>query len=187
MTSRPPTTRSRSASSKASVEPRTVPMPLATSVVGSYSVPEWLERVKTDYYQRHISGEQLKEIHETAIKAAIKDQEHAGVDIVSDGELRRDNDIDYFLARMPGVEIPHIAKTFYYDYYDAYVKHPIPVDDESATLGLVDDLKFTKAYTDRRVKFSFTGPFSLARRVHNEAYSSIDDLVVAFARVLNRE
>src|SRR5205085_811735 len=146
-----------------SVEPRTVPMPLATSVVGSYSVPEWLERVKTDYYQRHISGEQLKEIHETAIKAAIKDQEHAGVDIVSDGELRRDNDIDYFLARMPGVDIPHLAKTFYYDYYDAHVTNPLPVDDPSASLGLIDDLSFTREYTDRPIKFSITGPFSLAR------------------------
>jgi 5-methyltetrahydropteroyltriglutamate--homocysteine methyltransferase len=156
-------------------------------VVGSYSVPEWLERLKTDFYQRRISGQYLDDIHEVAVKAALKDQETAGVDIVSDGELRRDNDVDYFLARMPGVEIPHAAKTFYYDYYDAYVRHPIPVDDESASLGLVDDLRFTLAYTDRPVKFSFTGPFSLARRVHNEAYSNFDDLVLAFARVLNRE
>jgi hypothetical protein len=51
MTSRPPTTRARGANSKAAIERRTVPMPLATSVVGSFSVPEWLERVKTDYYQ----------------------------------------------------------------------------------------------------------------------------------------
>jgi 5-methyltetrahydropteroyltriglutamate--homocysteine methyltransferase len=160
---------------------------LATSVVGSYSVPEWLERLKTDFYQRRISGQYLDEIHEVAIKAALKDQETSGVNVVSDGELRRDNDIDYFLARMPGVDIPHAAKTFYYDYYDAYVRHPIPVDDESATLGLVDDLRFTLAYTTSPVKFSFTGPFSLARRVHNEAYSSFDDLVLAFARVLNRE
>jgi 5-methyltetrahydropteroyltriglutamate--homocysteine methyltransferase len=122
-----------------------------------------------------------------AIKAALKDQEMAGVDVVSDGELRRDNDIDYFLARMPGVEIPHMAKTFYYDYYDAYVRHPIPVDDESARLGLVDDLQFTLAYTGRPVKFSFTGPFSLARRVHNEAYANFDDLVIAFARILHRD
>src|SRR5262249_41643612 len=76
---------------------------LPTTVVGSYSVPEWLERLKTDYYQRRISGTYLREIHEVAIKAAMKDQEQAGVEIVSDGELRRDNDIDYFLARMPGV------------------------------------------------------------------------------------
>ena len=160
---------------------------MATSVVGSYSVPEWLERLKTDFYQRRISGQYLDDIHEVAIKAALKDQERAGVDVVSDGELRRDNDVDYFLARMPGVEIPHVAKTFYYDYYDAYVRHPIPEDDPNATLGLVKDLSFTRAYTDRPVKFSFTGPFSLARRVHNEAYGEVDDLVLAFARVLNLE
>src|SRR5207302_1190882 len=153
-----------------------------TSVVGSYSVPEWLERLKTDFYQRRISGQYIDDIHDVAIKAALKDQERAGVDVVSDGELRRDNDVDYFLVRMPGVEIPHIAKTFYYDYYDAYVRHTIPVDDESATLGLVDDLRFTLDYTDRPVKFSFTGPFSLARRVRNEAYGSIDHLVLEFAR-----
>src|ERR1044072_3800719 len=171
--------RSKSANGTAKTKPI-----MPTSVVGSYSVPEWLERLKPDYYQRRISGAYIQEIHEVAIKAALKDQERAGVDVVSDGELRRDNDVDYFLARMPGVEIPHIAKTFYYDYYDAFVKHPIPVDDESATLGLVDDLNFTKAYTDSPVKFSFTGPFSLARRVRNEAYNSLDDLVVAFARLL---
>ena len=137
---------------------------LPTSVVGSYSVPEWLERLKTDFYQRRISSQYIDDIHEVAIKAALKDQERAGVDVVSDGELRRDNDVDYFLVRMPGIEIPHIAKTFYYDYYDAYVRHAIPVDDDQATLGLVDDLRFTLNYTDRPVKFSFTGPFSLARR-----------------------
>ena len=161
---------------------------LPTTVVGSYSVPEWLERLNTDYYQRRISGAYLQEIQEVAIKAALKDQEKAGVEVVSDGELRRDNDVDYFLARMPGVEIPHLAKAYYYDYYDAYVRHPLPEHDEAETLGLVDDLQFTQAYTDHPVKFSLTGPFSLARRVHNEGgYASEADLVMAFARILNRE
>jgi 5-methyltetrahydropteroyltriglutamate--homocysteine methyltransferase len=150
-------------------------------------VPEWLERLKTDFYQRRISGAYLQEIHEVAIKAALKDQERAGVNVVSDGELRRDNDLDYLLARIPGVEIPHLAKTFYYDYYDAYVRNPLPVDDGNASLGLVDDLCFTLAYTDRPVKFSITGPFSLSRRVKNEAYSNPADLVMAFAHILNRE
>ena len=160
---------------------------LATTVVGSYSVPEWLERLKTDYYQRRISGEYLREIHDVAIKAALKDQERSKVDIVSDGELRRDNDVDYFLVRMPGVEIPHRAKTYYYDYYDAFVRHPIPEHEDGTPLGLAEDLRFTRDYTDQPIKFSFTGPFSLSRRVHNEAYSDPSDLVMAFARVLNRE
>ncbi len=162
---------------------------LATTVVGSYSVPEWLERLKTDYYQRRISSAYLREIHEVAIKAAIKDQERAGVDIVSDGELRRDNDIDYFLARMPGVEIPHLAKAFYYDYYEAVVSHAIPEPDDTdrPPLGLIDDFLFTREYTDRPIKFSFTGPFSLSRRVQNQWYRDEADLVMAFARILNRE
>jgi 5-methyltetrahydropteroyltriglutamate--homocysteine methyltransferase len=158
---------------------------LATSVVGSYSVPEWLERLKTDYYQRRMSGAYLHEIHDVAIKAALKDQERAGVDIVSDGELRRDNDVDYLLDRMPGVEIQHGAKTYYYDYYDAVVSHPIPED--APGLGLVSDFLFTAQYTDHPIKFSFTGPFSLAKHVHNEAYARSDELVLAFARVLNAE
>jgi 5-methyltetrahydropteroyltriglutamate--homocysteine methyltransferase len=157
----------------------------ATSVVGSYSVPEWLERLKTDYYQRRISGAYLQEIHEVAIKAAIKDQEVAGLDIVSDGELRRDNDVDYFLARMPGVDIPHGAKTYYYDYYDAVVSHTLPED--APGLGLVEDFLFTAKYTDHPIKFSFTGPFSLARHIRNEAYGREEDLVLAFARALNTE
>jgi len=157
----------------------------ATSVVGSYSVPEWLERLKTDYYQRRMSGAYLREIHEVAIKAALKDQERAGVDIVSDGELRRDNDVDYFLDRMPGVEIQHGAKTYYYDYYDAVVSHPIPEDTPG--LGLVNDFLFTAEYTDHPIKFSFTGPFSLAKHVRNEAYASQAELVLAFARVVPRQ
>jgi len=159
---------------------------LPTTVVGSYSVPEWLERLKTEHYQRRISAAHLAEIHEVAIKAAVKDQERAGIDIVSDGELRRDNDIDYFLARIPGVHIAQRAKSDYYDYYDAAVTAPLPEDGEPF---LASDFAFTRALTDRPVKFSFTGPFSLSRRiaVANGAYRDPADLVRALARRLNAE
>ena len=145
---------------------------LPTTVVGSYSVPEWLERLKTEYYQRRISAQHLTEIHEVAIKAAVKDQERAGIDIVSDGELRRDNDIDYFLARIPGVHIAQRAKSDYYDYYEAQVAAPLPEDDKS-TLGLAADFEFTRQLTDRPVKFSFTGPFSLSRRIRAAIRSGV--------------
>jgi 5-methyltetrahydropteroyltriglutamate--homocysteine methyltransferase len=159
---------------------------LPTTVVGSYSVPEWLERLKTDYYRNRISRSHLGEIHDMAIKAALKDQEAAGIDIVSDGELRRDNDIDYLLARIPGVQIPVTVKSFYYDYYyDVVVADPLPTDP--SPLGLADDYRFTRQYTDRPVKFSFTGPFSLSHRIHNKAYSDSADLVRALAQVLNAE
>src|SRR6516162_4516979 len=160
--------------------------PLATTVVGSYSVPEWLGRLKTDHYQRRISAHHLDEIHEVAIKAALKDQELAGVDIVSDGELRRDNDIDYLLTRIPEVEIPHRAKTDYYDYYDAQVRAPLA---EAAVMspGLAADFAFTREQTQHPIKFSFTGPFSLSRRIDDTAYADPADLVRALARRLNAQ
>ncbi len=163
---------------------------LPTTVVGSYSVPEWLERLKTEYYQRRISAQHLTEIHEVAIKAAVKDQELAGIDIVSDGELRRDNDVDYFLARIAGVNIPQRAKTDYFDYYEAEVTRPLPELPEGPAglgLGLADDFRFTRLLTQRPVKFSFTGPFSLSRRIRDAAYAEPAELVQALARRLNAE
>jgi 5-methyltetrahydropteroyltriglutamate--homocysteine methyltransferase len=160
---------------------------LPTTVVGSYSVPEWLERLKTDYYRNRISGTHLREIHDMAIKAALKDQEKAGIDIVSDGELRRDNDIDYFLARIPGLHIPVTVKSYYFDYYDTpVVAEPLPISELPA-LNLAGDYKFTREYTDRPIKFSFAGPFSLSRRIQNKAYANSADLVRALAQVLNIE
>ncbi len=159
---------------------------LPTTVVGSYSVPEWLERLKTDFYQHRLSGAHLEDIHDVAIKAAIKDQEQAGIDIVSDGELRRDNDVDYVLAKMPGVEITNSAKAFYYDYLDCAITAPLAGPD-TAVLGLAGDFQFTREHTDRPIKFSFTGPFSLSRRLRNEAYPDSAELVRGIARVLNAE
>jgi 5-methyltetrahydropteroyltriglutamate--homocysteine methyltransferase len=123
-----------------------------------------------------------------AIKAAVKDQELAGIDIVSDGELRRDNDVDYFLARIPGVHIPQRAKTDYFDYYEAEVTRPLPeLPEADPGLGLADDFRFTRQLTRKPIKFSFTGPFSLSRRIRDDAYQEPGGLVRALARRLNAE
>jgi 5-methyltetrahydropteroyltriglutamate--homocysteine methyltransferase len=157
---------------------------LPTTVVGSYSVPEWLERLKNDYYQRRISAQHLREIHEVAIKAALKDQELAGVDIVSDGELRRDNDVDYLLDRIPGVNIAHRVKTDYFDYYEADVSGALPATSD---LGLAADFTFTRQHTAKPIKFSFTGPFSLSRRLRRADGVDEESLVLQLATQLNTE
>ena len=160
---------------------------LPTTVVGSWPVPEWLERLKSDYFRSRVSRTQLDEIHDCAVTAAIKDQELAGIDIVSDGELRRDNDVDYLLARIPGIDIPVTSKDFYHDYYDARVATmpgPPGLPATGRGLGLDDDFAFTRARTDRRVKFSFTGPFSLSRRVVDDAHRDPAELVRGLAHVL---
>lgn len=157
---------------------------LPTAVVGSWPVPEWLERLKTDWFSGRMSRTQLDEIHDCAVTAAIKEQELAGIDVVSDGELRRDNDVDYLLARIPGIAIPPFGKDFYYDYYDARVRTTPTPPVEVPGLGLDADFAFTRARTDRPVKFSFTGPFSLARRVTDPVHHDPADLVRAIAHVL---
>jgi 5-methyltetrahydropteroyltriglutamate--homocysteine methyltransferase len=161
---------------------------LPTTVIGSYSVPEWLGQLKNDYYRRRISRRYLDEILEMAIKAAVLDQERAGIDIISDGELRRDNDVDYLLARIPGVEIPRPDKADYFDYYDATVSHPLPAPGR-ANLGLAEDFRFVRQLTDLPVKLSMTGPFSLAHRIRSigDSYSDRAELVRALARVLAAE
>lgn len=167
---------------------RRQPALLPTTVIGSYAVPEWLGQLRNDYYQRRISQNYLTDIHEMAIKAAILDQERAGIDVVSDGEMRRDNDIDYLLAKIPGVEIAHRAKADYLDYYDAQVSRPLPEPDGlSLGLGLADDFRFATKLTDVPVKVSLTGPFSLSRRIRGGGYSAPAGLVRALARHLNAE
>jgi 5-methyltetrahydropteroyltriglutamate--homocysteine methyltransferase len=156
---------------------------LPTTVVGSYSMPGWLERLKTEYFARRISRVDLDEIHDTAVKAAIKDQEVAGLDIITDGELRRDNLIDYFVARMPGVQIDRASKKFYYDFYDSVVEGKLP----HASLGLAKDFLFLRANTDREAKFCITGPHSLSKRIRNTFYPNEEAFATDIARVLNLE
>jgi 5-methyltetrahydropteroyltriglutamate--homocysteine methyltransferase len=156
---------------------------LPTTVVGSYSMPGWLERLKTEYFARRISRHDLDEIHDTAVKAAIKDQEIAGIDIITDGELRRDNMIDYFVERLPGVQINHSSKKFYYDFYDSSVVGKLP----TGSLGLAQDFRFLRANTERETKFCVTGPHSLSKRIRNEFYPSEEAFAMDIARVMNQE
>jgi 5-methyltetrahydropteroyltriglutamate--homocysteine methyltransferase len=156
---------------------------LPTTVVGSYSMPAWLERLKTDYLARRISRQEMDEVNDAAAKAAIKDQEVCGLDIVTDGELRRDNMIDYFAERLPGLQIDQTSKKFYYDFYDSVVRGKLPM----ASLRLADDFRFLSAFTDRATKFCVTGPHSLVKRIRDEYYKNEEAFAMDLARVMNME
>jgi 5-methyltetrahydropteroyltriglutamate--homocysteine methyltransferase len=166
--------------------------PLTTTVIGSWSVPDWLERAKTAAYHGGVSRTQLSDMHDMAIKAVLKDQEVAGIDVVTDGELRRDNDVDHLLARVPGVVAREPVKAFYFDYLDLELQDRIPAVGPGP-LGLAADLAFTRTYTERPVRFSMTGPFSLSRRLRTGDGAGYGDsagraeLVLDLARVLNAE
>src|ERR1700736_1200846 len=156
---------------------------LPTTMVGSYAMPGWLERLKTEYFARRISRHDLDEIYDAAAKAAIKDQEIAGLDIVTDGEPRRDNMIDYFVERLPGVQIDRSSKKFYYDFYDSVVQGKLPM----ASLGLVPDFKFLRMFTEREPKICITGAHCLSKRIRNQHYPGEEALAMDLARVFNVE
>jgi 5-methyltetrahydropteroyltriglutamate--homocysteine methyltransferase len=157
--------------------------PLPTTVTGSYSMPEWLKRAKNDYLQRRVSRHDLEEMYDAVRRSAIKDQEVAGVDVISDGELQRDNMIDYFAERLPGVQIDLGSKRFYYDYYDSAVRSKLA----TGALGLVDDARFLRRYTERPTKVTISGPHTLVKRIQNQYYPSEEAFALELARVLNLE
>src|SRR5579862_1561697 len=156
---------------------------LPITMVGSYAMPGWLERLKTEYFARRISRHDLDEIYDAAAKAAIKDQEIAGLDIVTDGEPRRDNMVDYFVERLPGVQIDRSSKKFYYDFYDSVVQGKLPM----ASLGMVPDFLYLPATTERVAKICVTGPHSLTKRIRNKHYSTEEGLATDIAQVMNME
>jgi 5-methyltetrahydropteroyltriglutamate--homocysteine methyltransferase len=157
--------------------------PLPTTVTGSYSMPEWLKRAKNDYLQRRVSRHDLDEMYDAVRKSAIKDQEVAGVDVISDGELQRDNMIDYFAERLPGVQVDLGSKRFYYDFYDSAVRSKLA----TGSLGLVEEARFLRRFTDRRTKVTISGPHTLVKRIQNQYYPSEEAFALELARVLNLE
>ena len=156
---------------------------LPTAVIGSYSMPAWLERAKNDYLSRKLSRHDLDEMHDAARKGAIKDQEVAGVDLITDGELQRDNMIDYFVERLPGVQIDLGSKRFYYDFYESVVRSKLA----SGPLGLADEVRFLHRFTERQGKVAVSGPHTLVKRVQNRYYPSEEAFALDLARVLNTE
>jgi 5-methyltetrahydropteroyltriglutamate--homocysteine methyltransferase len=84
---------------------------LKTTVVGSYSLPKWLEIVRDLHKQGKITDEELEEAHDNAVKSCIKDQELAGVDVITDGELRRETMVYFFTKRIYGFKNDGKMKT----------------------------------------------------------------------------
>jgi 5-methyltetrahydropteroyltriglutamate--homocysteine methyltransferase len=157
--------------------------PLPTTVIGSYSMPPWLARAKNEYLLRKLSHHDLDEMYDAVRKAAIKDQEVAGIDIVSDGELQRDNMIDYFAERIPGVQVDLSSKRLYYDFFESVVRSRLA----TGSLGLADEVRFLKRFSAHHAKVSISGPHALVKRIRNEHYPSEEAFALDLARVMNFE
>ncbi|MFQ5809961.1 MAG: hypothetical protein ACE5JM_10115 [Armatimonadota bacterium] len=171
--------------------------PLTTTVVGSYTVPDWYPAIEDAVRSGELPEEAAWDAQATAAKAAILDHELAGIDVVVDGELfRRLNNrhgppngmINYFTAKIPG--FARETRDKYISPVDESVFHPAPIvtgELEPVPLGLLDELTFLRAHTDRPVKIAMTGPHFFAKVAWNEHYATEEQLAMRLAEIINRE
>ncbi len=162
---------------------------LPTTVIGSYSFPSWLDQARALAKQGVLSAAQLEEAHDNAVRSAIMDQEMAGVDIITDGELRRETMVNFFSARIHGFDMSGKMKAI--GNLDPSIQMPDPIVREKVrhkgSLGMDRHFRFLKAFARHRTKVCVTGPQMLAKRATNEAYPSDKELIFDLADILNIE
>ena len=164
-------------------------MNIQTTVVGSYPAPRWL------------IGDTTRGSLRDAIMVVLKTQELAGIDVLADGELNRfdpshpetNGMIDYFVSRLDGVRtrfsITDLQK-FREDAGMAYRTDPAGIvtsEIGEGTLNLPRDFEFTRALTERPLKFTCTGPHMLSKVLTDRHYRNRADLAMAIADVLRRQ
>src|SRR5215470_18553701 len=172
-----------------------VQQPLATTVVGSYPQPDWLvdraalskgvPRVRMRGLWR-VPEDFLVEAQDDATIVAIRDMERAGIDILSDGEMRRESYSNRFATALDGVDIDNPAAIR--DRYGNETRVPRVVGRIRRTRPVeVRDMQFLRQNTDRPAKMTLPGPFTMAQQARNEFYPDVEALAMDFAEAVNAE
>ena len=162
---------------------------LPTTVIGSHAMPGWLWTAVGEIDKGNYGETDVRETFDDAVNVAMLDQERAGVDIISDGEMRRWYFVQSFYRRMSGLEQePALRKVGLYGYdspprYRTVDKITVP-----SGLGIVEEFKYAKGHTDRPIKVTCPGPLTLTMHIRpKEGYGSRLELAWEFAGVINAE
>ncbi len=159
---------------------------ILTTVVGSYPKPKWLHRARDLYEDEEASfGEDhFSEAKDDAARLITGEHERSGLDVVVDGEMRRNEMVEYFAGRIDGYEFNGRVKVWGHNYFDK----PSVVDEVSyGEEWLVSEYEFTSGVASRPVKVPITGPYTLASWSFNEAYDSEEALAYDLADLVNEE
>jgi 5-methyltetrahydropteroyltriglutamate--homocysteine methyltransferase len=159
---------------------------LLTSVVGSYPKPKWLNRVSdlAEDEESKFTEDHLEEAHDDACRVIVDEHERTGLDTVCDGEMRRNEMVEYFAHRIEGYEFNGPVKVWGHNYFD---KPSVVEEVEYEEPWLVDEFEFTESAAEKPVKVPITGPYTLASWSFNEAYDSDAELSYALADLVNEE
>jgi 5-methyltetrahydropteroyltriglutamate--homocysteine methyltransferase len=169
---------------------------LATTVVGSYPQPGWLidrkrlgERLPPRVRARElwrVPEPFLEEAQDDATRLAVQDMERAGVDVITDGEMRRESYSNRFATELDGVDLddPGVAldRTGHENAVPRVVgpiRRKRPVE--------VRDVQFLRSITDRRIKITVPGPFTMTHQAQDDHYADQRSLALAYAEAVNEE
>jgi 5-methyltetrahydropteroyltriglutamate--homocysteine methyltransferase len=169
---------------------------IPTSLVGSYPQPDWLidrealhhrlpPRVRARDLWR-VDPRWLQEAQDDAVLLAIRDQERAGLDIITDGEMRRESYSNRFATALDGVDVDNPGTTA------DRRGNPTPVPRVVGPIRRrepvqVADLEFLRANTDRLVKMTVPGPFTMAQQAQNDFYEHEEEAAFAYADAVREE
>ena len=172
-------------------------MPLfPTTLVGSYPQPDWLidraslskqtpPRVRARELWR-VDPQWLEQAQDDATLIAIRDQERAGLDIITDGEMRRESYSNRFATALDGIDLDNPGSTI------SRSGMPIPVPRVVGRIRRrhpveVGDVKFLRANTDRMIKMTVPGPFTMAQQAEDSFYGDEEALALDYAAAVNAE
>jgi 5-methyltetrahydropteroyltriglutamate--homocysteine methyltransferase len=169
---------------------------LPTTLVGSYAQPDWLidraklagrfpPRTRARELWR-VAPDFLEEAQDDATLLAIRDQERAGLDIITDGEQRRESYSNRFATALEGVDLDNPGTAL------DRSGHPNPVPRITGKIRRkhaveVRDVQFLRANTDRKVKMTVPGPFTMSQQAQNDFYENEEDLAMDYAAAVNEE
>ena len=169
---------------------------LTTTVVGSYPQPSWLidrarlgARLPPRVRARElwlVPDPFLEEAQDDATRLAVQDMERAGVDVITDGEMRRESYSNRFATALSGVDLDNpgfaLDRTGH--------ENPVPrvVGPILRTRPVeVRDVEFLRSLTECRIKITVPGPFTMTQQAQNDHYASDRDLALAYAQAVNEE
>ena len=169
---------------------------LPTSLVGSYAQPDWLidrknlagrfpPRVRAKELWR-VAPEWLEQAQDDATLIAIRAQERAGLDILTDGEMRRESYSNRFATALEGVDIDNPGTAL------DRSGHPNPVPRVVGKVRRkhpveVRDVQFLRANTDRMIKMTVPGPFTMSQQAQNDFYKDEAEMAFDYAQAVNEE
>jgi 5-methyltetrahydropteroyltriglutamate--homocysteine methyltransferase len=174
-----------------------MPLPvLPAALVGSYAQPDWLidrarlagrfpPRVRAKELWR-VEPALLAQAQDDATVLAVWAQEHAGLDLLTDGEIRRESYSNHFATALEGVDVDHPGTAL------DRSGHPNPVPRIVGRISRphpvqVRDLEFLRAHTDRPVKMTVPGPFTMSQQAQNDHYPDLESAAMDYAAAVNAE